>query len=129
VLDTLKEAWQNGATFRQTLPDGFLGTVSYVGSKGTHLLSLSYVNVIDPLTSLPTYSPTLKSQIACNQSNSTNKGLGVSFGRSSRRALLSWMNYTWSHEIDDGSMGSGDGDSLTPEMMWPEPGTYFVQRS
>jgi hypothetical protein len=27
------------------------------------------------------------------------------------------MNYTWSHEIDDGSMGSGDGDSLTPEIV------------
>jgi hypothetical protein len=31
--------------------------------------------------------------------------------------LLFSMNYTWSHEIDDGSMGSGDGDSLTPQNV------------
>ena len=110
---------QWGLSVQQTLPDGLLGTVSYVGSKGTHLLTLSYVNVIDPLTGLPPYYPTFKSQIAWrgNQSNSTYEGLGVSLQRSFRRGLLFSMNYTWSHEIDDGSMGSGDGDSLTPEIV------------
>jgi hypothetical protein len=37
--------------------------------------------------------------------------------RTFRKGLLFAMNYTWSHEIDDGSMGSGDGDSLTPEIV------------
>ncbi len=111
-------ATQWGLSVQQTLPDGLLGTVSYVGSKGTHLLSLSYVNVIDPLTGKPDVNPAF-GQIAWrgNQTNSTYEGLGVSLQRSFRRGLLFSMNYTWSHEIDDGSMGSGDGDSLAPEIV------------
>jgi hypothetical protein len=31
--------------------------------------------------------------------------------------LLVSANYTWSHEIDDGSNGSGDGDSMTPQNV------------
>jgi hypothetical protein len=31
--------------------------------------------------------------------------------------LLASANYTWSHEIDDDSNGSGDGDSITPQNV------------
>ena len=37
--------------------------------------------------------------------------------RSFSRGLLVSANYMWSHEIDDGSDGSGDGDSLVPQNV------------
>jgi hypothetical protein len=106
-----------GLSIQQTLPHSVVGTASYVGSKGTHLLSLSYVNVIDPLTGQPPHPQFGQISWRGNDSNSTYEGLGLSLQRAFRRGLLFSMNYTWSHEIDDGSMGSGDGDSLTPEIV------------
>ena len=108
---------QWGLSIQQTLPHSLLGTVSYVGSKGTHLLTLSYVNVIDPLTGQPPYPQFGQISWRGNDSNSTYEGLGLSLQRAFRKGLLFSVNYTWSHEIDDGSMGSGDGDSLTPEIV------------
>ena len=37
--------------------------------------------------------------------------------RSFSRGFLFSANYMWSHEIDDGSNGSGDGDSLVPQNV------------
>jgi len=108
---------QWGLSVQRAFPDSVVGTVSYVGSKGTHLLSLSYVNVIDPLTGQPPYPQFGQIAWRGNDSNSTYEGLGLSLQRAFRKGLLFSMNYTWSHEIDDGSMGSGDGDSLTPEIV------------
>jgi hypothetical protein len=108
---------QWGLSVQQALPDSIVGTVSYVGSKGTHLLTLSYVNVINPLTGQPPYPQFGQISWRGNQSNSTYEGLGLGLQRAFHRGLLFSLNYTWSHEIDDGSMGSGDGDSLTPEIV------------
>ena len=46
--DTFVDQW--GISVQQELPANFVGTVSYVGSEGHHLLTLSEVNVVDPLT-------------------------------------------------------------------------------
>lgn len=51
------------------------------------------------------------------KANSTYEGLQASLQRSFKSGLLFAVHYTFSHEIDDGSMGSGDGDSLTPEIV------------
>jgi hypothetical protein len=108
---------QWGLSAQQTLPDNMLGTVSYVGSKGTHLLTLSYVNVLSPVTGQPPYPQFGQIAWRGNDSNSTYEGLAAGLQRTFRKGLLFAVNYTWSHEIDDGSMGSGDGDSLTPEIV------------
>jgi hypothetical protein len=108
---------QWGLSVQQELPFSMLGTVSYVGSKGTHLLSLSYVNVIDPVTSARPYPQFGQISWRGNNSDSTYNGLQLSLQRTFKNGLLFSTNYTWSHEIDDGSMGSGDGDSLTPENV------------
>jgi hypothetical protein len=81
------------------------------------LLTLSYLNVIDPFTGQPPYPQFGQISWRGNQSNSTYEGLALGLQRSFRRGLLFSLNYAWSHEIDDGSMGSGDGDSLTPEIV------------
>lgn len=108
---------QWGLSVQQSLPFSALATVSYVGSKGTHLLTLSYVNVIDPAMGARPYPQFGQISWRGNESNSTYEGLQLSLQRTFRNGLLFSMNYTWSHEIDDGSMGSGDGDSLTPENV------------
>lgn len=108
---------QWGLSVQQALPDSLVGTISYVGSKGTHLLTLSYVNVLNPLTGQPPYPQFGQISWRGNQSNSTYEGLALGLRRPFRRGLLFSVNYTWSHEIDDGSMGSGDGDSVAPENV------------
>jgi hypothetical protein len=108
---------QWGLSIQQTLPHDMVGTVSYVGSKGTHILSLSYVNVIDPVTGVRPYPQFGQISWRGNDSNSTYEGLALSLQRYFRNGLLFSVNYTYSHEIDDGSMGSGDGDSITPQNV------------
>ena len=46
---------------------------------------------------------------------STYNGLSVAMRRSFSRGLLVTANYMWSHEIDNGSNGSGDGDEVDPQ--------------
>jgi hypothetical protein len=108
---------QWGLSVQQSLPFSMLGTVSYVGSKGTHLLTLSYVNVIDVETGQRPYPTFGQISWRGNDSNSTYEGLQSSLQRSFKNGLLFSLNYTFSHEIDDGSMGSGDGDSLTTQNV------------
>jgi len=43
---------QWGLSVQQALPHNLVGTLSYVGSKGTHLLTTSYLNLIDPASGL-----------------------------------------------------------------------------
>jgi len=113
--DTYSTQW--GLSVQQQLPSNFLATIAYVGSKGTHLLGESYVNVIDPLTGQRPY-PAF-SQVAWRGTvfDSNYEALSASMRHSFSRGLLISANYTWSHEIDDDSNGSGDGDSITPQNV------------
>jgi hypothetical protein len=113
--DTSATQW--GLSVQQALPGDFLGTLSYVGSKGTHLLEESYVNVIDPLTGLRPYPAFSQIPWRGTIGNSEYEALSISLKRSFSRGLLASANYTWSHEIDDDSNGSGDGDSITPQNV------------
>ena len=113
--DTSATQW--GLSVQQALPANFLGTVAYVGSKGTHLLQESYVNVIDPLTGLRPYPAFSQIPWRGTTGNSEYEALSVSLKRSFARGLLVSANYAWSHEIDDGSNGSGDGDSIAPQNV------------
>jgi hypothetical protein len=113
--DTYVEQW--GLSLQQALPADFVGTVSYVGSKGVHLLTLSEVNVVDPLTGTRPYPNFGQVSWRGNKDNSNYNGLSVAVKRSFSRGILLSANYMWSHEIDDGSNGSGDGDSLVAENV------------
>jgi hypothetical protein len=46
---------------------------------------------------------------------STYHGLSVAMRRPFSNGLLVTANYMWSHEIDNGSNGSGDGDEVDPQ--------------
>ena len=117
--DTYVTQW--GLSIEQQLPQNFVGTLSYVGSKGTHLLTLSEVNVVNPVTGNRPYPDFGQIDWRGTRNNSSYEGLSAAVKRTFTRGLLVSVSYMWSHEIDDGSNGSGDGDSLTPQNVGCQP--------
>lgn len=113
--DTYVEQW--GLSVQHFLPADVVGTFSYVGSKGIHLLTLSEVNVVSPLNGMRPYPNFGMVSWRGNKANSDYEGFSAAVKRSFSRGLLFSANYMWSHEIDDGSNGSGDGDSLVPQNV------------
>jgi hypothetical protein len=113
--DTYVEEW--GLSVQQQLPADFVGTISYVGSTGVHLLTLSAVNVVNPVTGARAYPAFGQVSWRGNKDNSSYHGFSVAAKRTYSHGFLLAANYMWSHEIDDGSNGSGDGDSLVAENV------------
>ena len=120
--DTYVEQWSFSA--QRELLGNFVGTASYLGSHGVHLLETSVVNLLEPNPNLPNsvdnpstwvaQYPAFAPAIGWRGSSgmSTYNGLSVTMRRPFANGLLVAANYTWSHEIDNGSNGSGDGDEV-----------------
>ena len=101
---------QWGLSVQQALPRSFVGTLSYVGSKGTDLLTTSYLNLIDPTTGGRPNIAFSQVEWRGNINNSSYEGLVASLQRSFTNGLLLSANYTYSHEIDQDAAGGGDAD-------------------
>ncbi|HEY6331447.1 MAG TPA: TonB-dependent receptor, partial [Blastocatellia bacterium] len=101
---------QWGLSVQQSLAFDMVATVSYIGSKGTHLLTTSYINTIDPETGKREFPDFGQVEYRGNDNNSEFQGLQASLQRSFAHGLVLSANYLWSHEIDDGSVGGGDAD-------------------
>jgi hypothetical protein len=113
--DTYVEQWD--LAVQRALPANFVGTLSYLGSHGVHLLETNVVNLItDPATGAVQY-PGFAAAIGWRGSvgMSTYNGLSVALRRPFSNGLLVTANYMYSHEIDNGSNGSGDGDEIDPQ--------------
>jgi hypothetical protein len=112
--DSYVEQWD--FSMQRELPANFVSTVSYLGSHGVHLLETNVVNVINPATGVaqyPAFAPAIGWRGSVGMS--TYNGLSVAMRRAFSNGLLVAANYMWSHEIDNGSNGSGDGDNLDPQ--------------
>jgi Carboxypeptidase regulatory-like domain len=113
--DTYVEQWSLSA--QRELPANFVGTLSYLGSHGVHLLYTSVVNLYEPpdYTTLqyPAFSPAIGWRGSVGMSS--YNGLSVGMRRPFSHGLLVAADYMWSHEIDTGSNGSGDGDEIDPQ--------------
>ncbi len=112
--DSYVEQWDFSA--QRELPANFVGTISYLGSHGVHLLETNVVNLIDPATGVaqyPAFAPAIGWRGSAGMS--TYNGLSVAMRRSFSDGLLVAANYMYSHEIDNGSNGSGDGDEIDPQ--------------
>jgi hypothetical protein len=112
--DSYVEQWD--FSVQQELPASFVATLSYLGSHGVHLLETNAVNLIDPATGLAQYSafaPAIgwRGSVGASSYN----GLIVSVRRPFRNGLLVAANYAYTHELDNGSNGSGDGDEISPQ--------------
>ena len=112
--DSYVEQWD--FSVERELPANFVSTISYMGSHGVHLLETNVVNLIDPATGIAQY-PAFASAIGWRGSvgMSSYNGLSVALRRPLSKRLLVAANYMWSHEIDNGSNGSGDGDEISPQ--------------
>ncbi len=108
--DMYVTAWT--ASLQQTLPGSIVGTVTYLGNKGTDLLTTSYVNVKDPVTGLAPYPAFGVIAWRGNTSNSTFHALQFNTRRLFQNGLLLSANYMWSHSINDGSIGGGESDTV-----------------
>jgi hypothetical protein len=123
--DLYAETW--GLTVDQQLPAGFLLSTQYLGSRGVHLFSRGAVNLCtapvtistngdcvrpldqfypDPNNPDPFGSVDYKSDIG----SSTYNALGVSLERRLSQGLSFQSRYTWSHSINDGSVGGGESN-------------------
>ena len=115
--DSYVEQWD--LSVQQQLPGNFVSTLSYLGSHGVHLLETNVVNLYTDLNATPptVQYPAFASGIGWRGSvgMSTYNGLSASLRRPFASGLLVAVNYTYAHEIDNGSNGSGDGDEISPQ--------------
>ncbi len=112
--DSYVEQWD--LSVQRELPANFVSTVSYLGSHGVHLLETDVVNLIDPATGLaqyPAFAPAIGWRGSVGMSS--YNGLSMTLRRPFSNGLLVAVNYAYTHEIDNGSNGSGDGDELSPQ--------------
>jgi hypothetical protein len=112
--DSYTEQWS--LSVQRELPGNFVGSVYYLGSHGVHLLDTNVVNLINPATGAvqyPAFAPAIPWRGSVGMSS--YNALSVALRRSFYHGLLVTANYTYSHEIDNGSNGSGDGDEISAQ--------------
>ncbi len=101
---------QWSVSVQQSLPGSVVGSVSYIGSKGTDIMNRGYINTLIPGTNVRPYPAFGQIEIRSNNSNSEFDGLEASLQRQFKHGLLFSLNYMWSHAINDASLGSGVED-------------------
>jgi len=107
--DDYVAAWT--ASIQRELPFAILGTASYLGNKGTHVLTTTYVNLINPETGAAPYPAFGPVSWRGDVGNSTFHALQLNARRAMQKGLLLSANYMWSHSINDGSIGGGESDT------------------
>jgi hypothetical protein len=121
--DLYSETW--GLTIEQALPANFLASAQYLGSRGVRLFSRGGVNLCTPPVTLnpadgdcfrpldlyyPSGDPFGSVDIKRDIGSSTYNALGLSLERRFSRGLSFQSRYTWSHSINDGSVGGGESN-------------------
>jgi hypothetical protein len=107
--DDYVAAWT--ASVQQTLPAKILATVSYMGNKGTDVLTTTYTNLAAPGTNVVPYPAFGAVSWRGDVGNSTFEALQGNVRRPFQNGLLLSANYMWSHSINDGSIGGGESDT------------------
>ncbi len=106
--DPTVQQW--GLQLQTELPAGFILDTGYIGYHGYHQFYRDGENLINPLTGqrpLPGFGPIdNKSAVGDNHFD----GWQTSLQRQFRSGVSFTANYMWSHAINDGSNGGGEGD-------------------
>jgi hypothetical protein len=126
--DLYSETW--GLTVEHELPSNFTFTAQYLGSHGVRLFSRGAVNLCTaPVTFNPVDGDCVRTldpyypggnpfgsvDIKRDIGSSTYNALGLSLERRFTQGLSFQGRYTWSHSINDGSVGGGE--SSGPENV------------
>jgi len=100
---------QWGLSIQQQLPAAFVAQIGYVGSSASKVTTRKYINNIDLVTRvrpLPTFGRIDEKN---NDGKSNFNALQGSLHRRVARGLTWGTEYMWSHSINDGSTGGGEG--------------------
>jgi hypothetical protein len=103
---------QWGLSIQQELPSKFTLQVGYVGSSASKVTTRTDVNILDPVTRvrpLPTFN---RMDERRNDGKSNFNALQVSLHRRLARSFLWGTEYMWSHSINDGGLGGGEGRQI-----------------
>jgi len=98
-------------SLQQTLPFKLIGTASYLGNKATDVLTTTYANLAVPPQNLVPYPQFGAVSWRGDVGNSTFEALQVNVRRAFQNGFLLTSNYTWSHSINDDSIGGGESDT------------------
>ena len=107
--DDYVAAWT--ASIQQKLPFNLIGIVSYLGNKGTDVLTTTYVNLAVPPTNAVPYPGFGAVSWRGDVGNSTFEALQANLRRTFKNGFLLTANFMWSHSINDGSIGGGESDT------------------
>jgi Carboxypeptidase regulatory-like domain/TonB dependent receptor len=126
--DLYSETW--GLTIDQEIPANFLFSMQYLGSRGLRLFSRGGVDLCSAPVTLnssgsdcvrpldqyyPGGNPFGSVDIKRDIGSSSYNALGVSLERRFSKGVSFQSRYTWSHSINDGSVGGGE--SSGPENV------------
>ncbi len=121
--DLYSETW--GFTVEHELPSNFTASAQYLGSRGVRLFSRGAVNLCtEPVTLnivdgdcvrtldayFPAGNPFASTDYKSDVGSSTYNALGLSIERRFSKGLEFQGRYTWSHSINDGSVGGGESN-------------------
>jgi carboxypeptidase family protein/TonB-dependent receptor-like protein len=121
--DLYSETW--GFTVEHELPSNFTASAQYLGSRGVRLFSRGGVNLCtEPVTLnpvdgdcvrtldayFPAGNPFASTDYKSDIGSSTYNALGLSIERRFSKGLEFQGRYTWSHSINDGSVGGGESN-------------------
>lgn len=107
--DAYVAAWT--LSLQQSLPLKLIATLSYLGNKGTDILTTTYVNLAVPPANVVPYPAFGVVSWRGDVGNSTFEALQLNLRRAFNNGFLLSSNYMWSHSINDGSIGGGDSDT------------------
>jgi len=100
---------QWGLSIQRELGGRSIGQIGYVGSSGVHLFARQYINNIDPVTKarpLPNFGRIDEKR---QDGKSNFNALQASLHRRAGSGLILGAEYMWSHSINDGNIGGGEG--------------------
>jgi hypothetical protein len=107
--DDYVSAWT--FSLQQSLPLGFVATANYLGNKATDVLTTTYVNLAVPPSNIVPYPAFGAVSWRGDVGNSTFEAMVLNLRRAFHNGFLLSANYTWSHSINDGSIGGGESDT------------------
>jgi hypothetical protein len=107
--DDYVAAWT--ASVQQKLPFNIVGTATYLGNKGTDVLTTTYTNLVNPVTGVAPYPAFGPVSWRGDVGNSTFEALQLNARRAFQGGFLLSSNFMWSHSINDGSIGGGESDT------------------
>jgi hypothetical protein len=100
---------QWGLSIQRELPAQFVGQIGYVGSSGVKLFARQYINNLDPVTRVRPLPNFGRMDEKRQDGKSNFNAMQISLHRRAARGLTWGTEYMWSHSINDGNLGGGEG--------------------